>query len=200
MQKKKPKIKKKITKKTIVKKSVIPKKKKAPLPAVKPSKPVTISTKDVSVLEHALGEDKELILFFLAYLKFDRNRSKAYKFLHPTCSDDSCRVLGSRMLTKVNIQMILDSYGLGVDTYIKKLKDGLEAKNIEYINARVEKVNGKKSKVVYQKIETPNLQIQKSYHETLGKLLGIEGKDNGSPSVAVQVNNLISDKKNTYGI
>ena len=180
--------KKKIEKK-VVKKSKKPSKKKD-----------DISAKDVSVLEDAFDGDKEMVLFFLAYLKYDRNASKAYKFLHPDCTDQSCRVMGSRQLTKVNISMILDSYGLGIETYIKKINDGLNATNVQYVHLRLKKEKGKKEKIIYDKIETPNHQVQKSYHESLGKLLGIEGKKEDGPTVSVQVNNLINKKKNEYGI
>jgi len=160
-------------------------------------------TSDISVLEEALGGDKELILFFLSYLKHDRNASQAYKYLHPGCTDDSCRVLGSRQLAKVNINIILESYDLGIDTYIKKIKEGLEASEIEIINARIKKgkkgKNGKKDTIIYQEIKRPNHAVQDKYHTKLGELLGINGSA-PTTNVAVQVNNLINEKKNKYGI
>lgn len=188
-------IKKKVTKKVITKSKVLP---------LMPPKKDKISTADVVVLEEVFDGDKEMVLFFLAYLKHDRNATQAYKFLHPNCTDHSCRVLGSRQLAKVSIQTILDSYGLGIETYIKKIKEGIDATNVEHIRMTTE-TKGKKGQTVkktsYTTVETPNYAVQKSYHESLGKLLGIEGKkDDSPPNVSIQVNNLISDKKNKYGI
>ena len=143
---------------------------------------------DIAVLEQALGGDKELVLFFLAWLKHNRNATKAYKELHPDCTEKSCGVLGSRMLGKVSIPVILDSYGLGMDTYFEKLKDGLNAVNIELVKVVTEKKDkkGKKKKEIkYEKVETPNYSVQSQYHERLGKILGVEGNNT---NVAVQVN------------
>ncbi len=156
---------------------------------------------DITVLEEALGGDKELVLFFLSYLKHDRNATKAYQYLHPNVDDHVAAVLGSRKLRKVDIGIILESYGLGPDAYIKKIKEGMEATETSQINLRLKDDAGKTEKIIYEEIHKPNHEVQKHYHEKLGKLLGLEGKNNeGATTVAVQVNNLISDKKNTYGI
>lgn len=200
----KQKINKKITKKAPEKKSVIAKKTTGLPLVLETPKQEKVSKEDVAVLEQAFEGNKEITLFFLAYIKYDRNASKAYKFLHPNCTDASCAVLGHRQLRKVNTDMLLDSYGLGIDTYIKKIKEGLEATNYEKVSVGVtaKTKNGKtKKETIYKIVESPNYQVQKAYHESLGKLLGIEGKkDEGNTTVAVQVNNLISDKKNSYGI
>ncbi|MFA5993351.1 MAG: hypothetical protein WC823_00155 [Parcubacteria group bacterium] len=209
MKKQKKTIKKKVAKKPAKRKAVVEKTKLLPLmpkPLKTPKSPKKdkVSVQDVAFLEKAFEGDKEMTLFFLAYLKHDRNASKAYKFLHPGCTDHSSRVLGSRQLAKVSISMILDSYGLGVETYIKKIKEGLEAANYEKVSVgTVDKLkNGKiKKETIYKIVESPNHQVQKAYHESLGKLLGIEGKkDDTAPNISVQVNNLINDKKNKYGI
>ena len=152
---------------------------------------------NVDLLEQSLGGDKELVLFFLAWLKFDRNATQAYKYLHPNCTEISCRVLGSRQLSKVNIQVIMDSYGLGIDRYLKKLNDGLEANDSEEKIYSVGK--GKNKKYVTKTITRPNHSVQKAYHDKLGEILKVEGSKD-TTNVAVQVNNLINDKKNKYGI
>lgn len=168
------------------------------MPEKKIDKKKALDATGIKPLEEALGGNKELVLFFLAWLKHDRNATKAYKFLHPTCTDASCNVLGSRQLSKVSIQVILDSYGLGIDTYIEKLKKGLEANEVEFKSITIGK--GKKAKVKIQEIVRPNHSVQSEYHSKLGKLLGLEGKKDEGTTVAVQVNNLISEKKNSYGI
>lgn len=149
---------------------------------------------DIAILEEALG-DKELVLFFLTWLKHNRNATKAYKELHPNVSEKVASVLGSRLLAKVSIDVILDSYGIGKDTYFKKLKDGLEANKI-----RIEIVGkDKKGRNKYTRITEPDHSVQERYHSKLGELLGLQGPV-AQTNVAVQVNNLISEKKNKYGI
>lgn len=188
-----------ITKKKGKKKPKNNPKHKGSLPLIlKHPKQGKVSTADVGILEEALGGDKELVLFFLSYLKHDRNATQAYKFLHPNVDDRVAATLGSRKLRKVDIHMILDSYGLGIDTYIQKIKDGLNANEVELKSVTIGK--GKKSETIYKEITRPNHAVQKSYHETLGKLLGLEVKKDEGATIAVQVNNLISEKKNTYGI
>jgi hypothetical protein len=152
---------------------------------------------DISLLNDVFNGDAELALFFKTYLENDRNASKAYKILHRDCTDHSCRVLGSRKLAKVSIQVIMDSYGLGIDKYLKKLNEGLEANDSEEKIYSVGK--GKKKKFITKTITRPNHAVQKSYHDKLGEILKVE-KLKDTTTVAVQVNNLINDKKNKYGI
>lgn len=195
----------KTTKKKPVKKSValvVSKKKK-----VTRKKPLTLDQKKVAlakdfhdeILENEFGGDKNLYLFFVAYLKHNRNATRAYKFLNPKCTLRSCSVLGARQLAKVNISLILDSMGLGVEVYLQKLLDGLNASQVEIVSTKVTG-KGKKQKIVHEEFKRPDHAIQKEYHSKLGKLLGLESEKGEPVSVAVQVNNLIEDKKKTYGI
>jgi hypothetical protein len=141
------------------------------------------------LLEHEFGGNKELVLFFLSWLQHNRNATKAYKFLHPDRADNSCRVLGSRMLAKVNIKTIMESYGLGIATYIRQLKKGLKATKMVSIGMNV-----------YE--EMPDHKTRRAYHEALGKILGIEsgGNDYKDTVVPIQINNIINSKKDNYGI
>lgn len=155
-------------------------------------------TTDLTVLEKAFDGDKKMVLFFLAWLKHNRNATLAYQELHPNVTKESAAVMGSMKLRNIKVEMILDSYGLGIDTYIQKIKEGLDASAIEYKTITIGK--GKKKETIYKEITRPDHATQKSYHETLGKLLGLEVKKDEGATIAVQVNNLISEKKNTYGI
>lgn len=168
-----------------------------------PTKKEIVSAEFVDILMKVFEGDEKLVSFYMSWVKHEGNSTKAYKELHPNVSDQVASVLGARRLVKVRekggINMLMCDFGLGMDIYLKKIKDGLNAVDTEYLNFRVKKEKGKEFQTIYEKIETPNHAVQKSYHDKLGKLLGIEGKEEG-PTVAVQVNNLISEKKNTYGI
>lgn len=58
----------------------------------------------------------ELAIFVAAWLKHNRNATKAYLELHPDVTYESARVLGSRLLTKVNIGNLLALYDLRIST------------------------------------------------------------------------------------
>jgi hypothetical protein len=164
-------------------------------------KKLSLIPSEMDMMEQECGGDKELALFAATYIKNELNASKTYKILHKKCSDDSCRVLGSRMvakLAKVNINLLLGITNCGEDLYIQKIKDGLGASDVELKAITTGK--GKKKKITLKEIIKPNHSVQIEYHNKLGKLLGFEGKENNANSVAVQVNNLISEKKNDYGI
>ena len=114
---------------------------------------------DHSVLEDTLG-DKTLALFFVEWLKNGQNATKAYLTLHPSVDYHSARVLGSRQLAKVNISAILNAHNLGIETYIRQLKEGLSAQML-----------ASSSKAI------PDYKTRRLYHKALGELLGVEGKE-----------------------
>jgi len=167
--------KKKIVNKLITNKSLTVKKK-------------SISNEFVDILMDIFDKDEKLVSFYISWVKHEGNSTKAYKELHPSVSDQVASVLGARRLAKVRERggtgMLLCDFGLGIEIYLKKIRDGLNATNIDVINLRVGR--GEDAKIIYEKVETPNHAVQKAYHDKLGKLLGLE--DN-SPGVAVQVNN-----------
>jgi predicted transcriptional regulator len=70
--------------------------------------------------------------FIKAYVENGGNATEAYLAVNPKVKRDSARVLGARLLAKVNVSVseLLD--GLGVtDTYLGKiLKEGLEASKV----------------------------------------------------------------------
>jgi hypothetical protein len=114
---------------------------------------------DITGFEDAIG-DKTLALFFMEWLKNGQNATKAYLTLHPSVDYHSARVLGSRQLAKVNISVILNAHNLGIETYIRQLKEGLSAKML-----------ASSSKAV------PDHKTRRLYHKALGELLGFEGKE-----------------------
>ena len=151
---------------------------------------------DISKLEEALGGDKELTLFFLSWLKHERNATKAYQELHPNVTYQVAGVLGSRMLKKVSLDVVLESYDLGMNTYFSKLKEGLEA-----YRKRSEMVDrDEKGRPIYETVHEPDYQAQRKFHEALGKQLGVEGNESPQTSIAVQFNNIINEDKKKYDL
>ena len=150
---------------------------------------------DPTTLEEVAGSNKdhmELLLFLASYHKHNRNATQAYKYLHPNCNLNSCRVLGSRMrakLAKVNISMLLETHDLGLETLFEKLKEGLNASEVEVISSEV-KGKGKKQKVVQKEIERPNHSIRKVYFDSLKEMHGFGGeKEQVGQNMNVQINN-----------
>lgn len=140
-------------------------------------------TSDITVLEAALDGDKELVLFFLNWLKLGRNATKAYQQLHPKVSYQVAAVLGCRMLKKVNIHVILESYGIGINTYLQQLSDGLKA------SVKKEVLSGfDDDGPVYSTIDEPDHKTRRHYHKALGELLGVEGQENMINN-NIQINN-----------
>lgn len=113
---------------------------------------------NIKDLEKAFDGDLDLVLFFLSWVKNDRNASKAYLELNPSVDPASARVLGSRKLAKINIQAILETYGLGMEEYMIQLKKGIGAMKRDQ----------------YSGEEYEDHATRKPYHDKLGKLLGIE--------------------------
>lgn len=152
-----------------------------------PDAPAT-DPKILKDLEDRFGGDKELVLFFLAWLKNGRNATEAYLAINPNVSRESAAVMGSMKLRKIKndigIEMILDVYGLGVDAYINQLKEGLEA--TKFVDD-------------FGIIQVADHTTRRTYHEVLGKLLGLEKKDeNPGAVIPIQINNLIEAKRSKY--
>lgn len=154
----------------------------------RPPKTALNNSKILHDLEEKFGGDKELVIFFLAWLKNGRNATKAYLEINPDVTTESAAVMGSLKLRKIKndigIDVILDVYGLGVDAYIKQLKEGLEA--TKFVDD-------------FGILEVADHSTRRTYHEVLGKLLGLEKIDEKSGTIVpVQINNILEEKRNKY--
>lgn len=70
--------------------------------------------------------------FIAAYIENNGNAAKAYRATHPKYDGENAKVLGCRMLTKVNLTQneLLNEMGM-TDAYLnQKLNEGLEAKKV----------------------------------------------------------------------
>jgi len=133
-------------------------------------------------LEEILGS-KERVLFYLAWLKNDKNATDAYQELHPTAQKSTCQVNGSRMLSKIPLDLIATAYGLGYEKYFDVLKNAMNATKWNDFTGDRE----------------PDYKTIKPYHDKLGKLLGIE-QEQLSPSVQVNVLNKLETQKKEYNL
>ena len=67
--------------------------------------------------------------FITAYIENNGNASKAYKVTHPKYEGENAKVLGCRLLTKVNLKTneLLNEMGMNDEQLHEKLMEGLEA-------------------------------------------------------------------------
>ena len=113
---------------------------------------------DIKALEKAFNNDLDLVLFFLAWVKNERNATKAYLELNPHVDPHSARVLGSRKLAKVSVQAIMETYGVGLEEYFTQLKEGHQANKWNDFTGERE----------------PDHKVRGEYNKRIGKLLGVE--------------------------
>lgn len=126
---------------------------------------------DEEKITELLDNDHELILFFNAWIRNGRNATRAYKELNPHVNDHAARVLGSRVLAKVDKRAVMAAYGLDDALYFKQLRKGVVAK----------------------KGGEPDHSTRRLYHKPLGEILGHEGQKNSGPPGAFQVGNIINN-------
>ena len=76
-------------------------------------------------LKRTLKERK----FITAYIENNGNASKAYKVTHPKYKGENAKVLGCRLLTKVNLTTneLLNEMGMNDEQLHEKLLEGLDA-------------------------------------------------------------------------
>ena len=75
---------------------------------------------EIKVLEKAFDGNLDLVLFYLSWLKNGLKVGKAYKELHPNVTRRSADTLGSRLLKKVDIEMVMYDHGLDQSAYFEK--------------------------------------------------------------------------------
>lgn len=145
-------------------------------------------------LEEILGS-KERVLFYLTWLKHDRNATQAYLELHPNVTEHSAAVLGGKMLRNIDILPIANAYNLNHERYLKMIDEGLDAtKPISALNTG--KDAGSKD---MDFIEVPDHQTRLKYHDKLGKLIGVES-DKQQTNVQVNVLNKLESYKKDYDL
>lgn len=113
---------------------------------------------NIKALEKAFNGDLDLVLFYLTWIKKGLKSGEAYYELHPEVDRHSADTLGSRMLKKVDLALIMEAYGLNHEAYFKQLKEGsLATKWNDFTGER-----------------EADHKTRKDYHDKLGKLLGLE--------------------------
>lgn len=123
-------------------------------------------------LEKAFHSRKTAI-FYLAWLYFNRDATKAYQYLFPQTNKATAGVLGHVLLKRISFTAVARAYGLNEDLYYKTLSEGIKATktNIVYIG------KGKKGKNLTRKYTIPDHLSRKPYHDKLGRILGIESDE-----------------------
>lgn len=174
-------------------KPILPKKRKQKrAKKIKATKALALDTKTdhVDVLLEAFAGDMDLMLFYGAWIRNGLVAWKAYKELHPDVKDESARVLGSHLLTKINKNLIMRAYELDFQVYFSQLKEALGA--IKFVSVR--KTDKKTGKTVIEDVDVPDHEARQPYHTKLGKILGLESEK--GTTLAVQVNNNSPDNLN----
>ena len=133
-----------------------------------------VSDAEKKALVEATGGDPDVAAFFLSWLKNGKNATRAYLELHPGVKPESAQTCGCRMLSRVKVSAILESYNLGIDAYMRQLMEGIEAKKEIVIGS------GEDSSLEY----VPDHRTRRHYHKALGEMLKLEGV-----APVVQVNN-----------
>lgn len=129
-------------------------------------------------------DNPRLIEFYGLWLKNDKVAKYAYKELSPNVTDGTAEVMGSKYLnelSKIKPELVMSAYGLSAHKWHKQLREGLEAEKWNNFTGERE----------------PDHKTRLPYHDKLGEMLGIEGKD-----TQVQMNfyQFIKEQKNSYGI
>ena len=128
--------------------------------------------------------DMELAQFLNEWLNNGKNATEAYKKVHPNVKHESASVLGSKLLGKISPAVIMREFGLTENLYFDQLYAGVNATKWNDFTGERE----------------ADHKTRKDYHDKMGKLLGIEKNEQQSPTVAVQINNLIDNQKQKYDL
>lgn len=123
---------------------------------------------DIKELEKAFNGDLDLVLFFLSWVKNGRNATKAYLELNPRVDHASAQVMGSRLLSKIDRNAVMSSYGIGVEEYFTQIKEGHKAEKWNDFTGERE----------------PDHKTRNDYSKRIGMLLGVEkGGEVVSPTI-----------------
>lgn len=123
---------------------------------------MTDKEKSLKELEKDFGNDLDLMLFYVSWIKNGLEAKKAYKEFHPDVTEGTSEVMGSRWLSrvkkKIGIEAVMAVYGLDLNLYFKQLKEGNNATKWNDFTGERE----------------ADHKTRQGYHDKLGKLLGIE--------------------------
>lgn len=136
---------------------------------------------DTKALQKAFGKNLDLYLFYVTWLKNELNAGKAYKELHPSVDEHSARTLGSKLLTKIDKELVMQAYGLDTDKYFTQLREGLNANKWNDFTGERE----------------PDHKTRLPYHNKLGKQLGIETDTPNLTQVNMTLNVVPDDDQST---
>lgn len=142
-----------------------------------------IKKPDMNRLAEIFNGDLELATFYNEWLNNGKNATRAYLTTHPTALQNSARTLGWRLLKKVDVAVIMREFGLTENLYLQQLYDGVNATKWNDFTGERE---------ADHKVRLP-------YHDKMGKMLGFE-QEGQAPSVAVQINNVVSEQKQKYDL
>lgn len=129
------------------------------------------TTPNIKELEEAFDNDLDLVLFFLSWVKNGRNAQKAYQEINPDVTFASAGVLGSRMLKKVRVDAVLETYGIGIESYFNQIAEGHQATKWNDFTGERE----------------ADHKVRKDYNDKIGKLLGIEQEKGVSVNNEVKI-------------
>lgn len=113
------------------------------------------------------AEELQKQVFLDAWAKCGFKCGRAYKFLHPDVTDESAKVMGSRMLSKINLEEVLEMRNLGKDRYYDVLEEGLKA-------TRTVSGIGDANEKSIEFVDVPDYRTIREYHKALGKALRVE--------------------------
>ena len=119
--------------------------------------------------------------FIDAYIKNNGNAAQAYRSTHPKYKGENAKVLGCRMLTKVNLDTIelLNEMELTDQQLHKKLKEGLDAKKAMTVMNKIYDVDDFPTR---QKYLDMAYKLKGTYpaekHEDLHKVIVLGAEEN----------------------
>lgn len=150
---------------------------------------VALSADQIKELAECFDNNVELALFFTHWISNGHNATEAYMQVYPkTSSREVAQVMGSRWLSRIDMPVALGIYNLGMDRYLKKIDEGLDAKQ--------DKVMTTKSGNTID-MSGPDWQVRQYFHEKLGKLLGVEIETKGAGGLTLNLNQQINQAVNT---
>lgn len=152
---------------------------------------------DTRELAKIMDGDMELAIFFMSWLRKGMNATAAYEELHPDVTHGSAMVLGHRWLSRVNLQDIMEAYGLGHESYFQQMFEGLRANK----NAVLRKYDRKTGELIQElDLSGPDHKTRRYYHEAQGKILGIEKDKQEAPPVNVNIGVAITQASKDRGL